>query len=332
MSTHDITSFDSEDAELRANIRRLVDMFGDTVSNLLNEEIYDLIEYVRVSTRTLRESPNPEMRGELIKKLDESSLWMVIRTVGAFTSYFHIANVAEQHPRIEFKGAAGARREWLEEVFARVREAKISKEEIGNVIDRLEVRTLYTAHPTEAARLSILSKLRRVGEMLNERSNPRLWESEIRRINRRLSEVIEEILQTDELRPTRPEPASEARNIMYYMEDVLAEMNREWALFNTLISNVEMTLVKSSMEIAGRYVDTLVDPSLIHIFEDIKEERNKTINELLRITEQENLLDHQLVLKRTLAVREYYVDPLNYLQVSLLLSINGVAAGLKNTG
>jgi len=90
--------------------------------------------------------------------------------------------------------------------------------------------------------------------------------------------------------------------------------------------------VKSSMEIAGRYVDTLVDPSLIHIFEDIKEERNKTINELLRITEQENLLDHQLVLKRTLAVREYYVDPLNYLQVSLLLSINGVAAGLKNTG
>jgi phosphoenolpyruvate carboxylase len=134
------------------------------------------------------------------------------------------------------------------------------------------------------------------------------------------------------------------------MEDVLAEMFKEWAFFNTFISNVEMTLVKSSMEIAGRYVDTLVDPSLHHIFENIKDERNKAVQELLKITGQENLLDHQPVLKRTLAVREYYVDPLNYLQVSLLarhrsaegedpsverallLSINGVAAGLKNTG
>jgi len=134
------------------------------------------------------------------------------------------------------------------------------------------------------------------------------------------------------------------------MEAVLAEMYEEWPFFNTFISNVEMTLVKSSMEIAGRYVATLVDPSLHHIFEGIKEERNRAVQELIRITGQENLLDHQPVLKRTLAVREYYVDPLNHLQVSLLarrrssddvdpsverallLSINGVAAGLKNTG
>ena len=134
------------------------------------------------------------------------------------------------------------------------------------------------------------------------------------------------------------------------MNGVLSEMLHEWSFFKTFISNVEMTLVKSSMEIAGRYVDTLVDTSLHHIFEDIRDERDTAIREVLHITDQENLLDHQPVLKRTLAVREYYVDPLNYLQVSLLarrrsakehdpqverallLSINGVAAGLKNTG
>jgi phosphoenolpyruvate carboxylase len=134
------------------------------------------------------------------------------------------------------------------------------------------------------------------------------------------------------------------------MADVLAEMLEEWPFFRTFISNVEMTLVKSSMEIAGRYVDALVDPKLHHIFDGIKSERNRAVREVLGITGQENLLDHQPVLKRTLAVREYYVDPLNYLQVSLLarlrasetvdstverallLSINGVATGLKNTG
>ena len=134
------------------------------------------------------------------------------------------------------------------------------------------------------------------------------------------------------------------------MDDVLGEMLEEWPFFRTFISNVEMTLVKSSMDIAGHYVHALVDSGLHHIFEGIKEERDRAVTEVLRITGQENLLDLQPVLKRTLAVREYYVDPLNYLQVSLLLrrrssdeidpsveralllSINGVAAGLKNTG
>ena len=220
MSTQDITQFDSEDADLRADIRRMGDMLGETLRNLWGEEIFEMVEYVRASTRTLRESPNTELRDELFKKLDESSLWMVIRTVRAFTSYFHLANVAEQHHRIEFKGVAGARREWLEEAFDRIRDADIPVEEITDVVNRLEVRPVYTAHPTEAARRSILNKLRRVGELLTDRSNPKLLESETRRIDRRLSEVVEEILQTDELRHQRPAPTDEARNIMYYMEDM----------------------------------------------------------------------------------------------------------------
>ncbi len=222
MNTQEISPFDSEDAELRADIRRMGDMLGETLRNLWGEELYDLVEYVRTSTRTLRDSPNPELREQLIKKLDESDLWLVIRTVRAFTSYFHLANVAEQHHRIEFKGIAGARREWLEEAFDRIREAKIPPEEISELVDRLEVRPVYTAHPTEAARRSILGKLSRVGKLLNERSNPGLLESEQRRLGRRLSEVVEEILQTDELRHARPQPIDEARNIMFYMEDMFS--------------------------------------------------------------------------------------------------------------
>ena len=220
MSTQDITQFDSEDVGLRADIRRMGDMLGETLLSLWGEEVFDMVEYVRASTRTLREAPNPQLREELFNKLDESSLWMVIRTVRAFTSYFHLANVAEQHHRIEFKGVAGARKEWLEEAFDRIRAADISVDEISNVVNSLEVRPVYTAHPTEAARRSILNKLRRVGELLNERSNPRLLESETRRIDRRLFEVVEEILQTDELRHQRPSPTDEARNIMFYMEDM----------------------------------------------------------------------------------------------------------------
>ncbi|MCH7969519.1 MAG: phosphoenolpyruvate carboxylase [Chloroflexi bacterium] len=220
MNTQEVTRFDSEDAALRADIRRMGDMLGKTLRTLWGDELFELVEYVRTATRSLRESPDPQLREELFAKIDESSLWLVIRLVRAFTSYFHLANVAEQHHRIEFKGVAGARREWLEEAFDRIREANVPVNEISDLIDRLEVRPVYTAHPTEAARRSILTKLRRVGELLDKRSNPRLLESELRRIDRRMAEVIEEILQTDELRHQRPLPVDEARNIIYYMEDM----------------------------------------------------------------------------------------------------------------
>jgi len=141
---------------------------------------------------------------------------------------------------------------------------------------------------------------------------------------------------------------SEAREAGF--GDQLTDMYENWAFFRTFISNVEMTLVKSNMDIAGRYVEALVDPELHHLYDGICDERERSVAEILNVTGQSELLEHQPVLKRTLAVREYYVAPLNYLQVSLLarkragqdddpqterallLSINGVAAGLKNTG
>jgi phosphoenolpyruvate carboxylase len=133
-------------------------------------------------------------------------------------------------------------------------------------------------------------------------------------------------------------------------EMLLAEMFAEWRFLQAMVSNIEMTLAKTDMGIAGRYVRNLVDPSLHHIFEDIAEEHGRTVKHILWLTGQKELLERLPVLQRSLRVREPYIDPLNYLQVmllsrqrraaefdpllrrSLLLSINGIAAGLKNTG
>jgi phosphoenolpyruvate carboxylase len=126
-------------------------------------------------------------------------------------------------------------------------------------------------------------------------------------------------------------------------------MYAEWRFLQTLVSNIEMTLAKTDMGIAGRYVQALVDPSLHHILDDIRQEHARTEAQIKALTGSSTLLEHAPVLQRTLRVREPYIDPLNYLQVlllsrlragdkdpllrrSLLLSINGIAAGLKNTG
>jgi phosphoenolpyruvate carboxylase len=130
---------------------------------------------------------------------------------------------------------------------------------------------------------------------------------------------------------------------------VLDEM-RQWAFFANLLGNVEMTLAKTDLRIAEFYVCNLVEPGLQHLFDDIRDEHDATVREVLRLLGTTTLLARHPVLRHTLSVRAGYLEPLHHLQVELLAqrrkvaepdadlsrallqTVNGIAAGLRNTG
>ncbi|HEX2152629.1 MAG TPA: phosphoenolpyruvate carboxylase, partial [Acidimicrobiia bacterium] len=132
--------------------------------------------------------------------------------------------------------------------------------------------------------------------------------------------------------------------------EVLGEMWDDWLFLQTFISNVEMTLFKTDLGITRRYVDRLVAPDHRHVFDRIRSEHQRTVEEVLRLSSQTELLSSNPLLRRTLHVRDAYLDPINHLQASLLarsrttdrldpllerailLTVNGIAAGMRNTG
>jgi phosphoenolpyruvate carboxylase len=135
------------------------------------------------------------------------------------------------------------------------------------------------------------------------------------------------------------------------LADDLAEMVGGWSFFGTLLGNVEMTLAKTDLRIAETYVSSLVDPSLHGIFQRISQEHARTLEEVLRLTGDRGLVGRHPLLRRTLETRAAYLNPLHRMQVemlsrrrrnagaddantqrALLLTINGIAAGLRNTG
>jgi len=213
------------DEALRADIRLLTTLLGQTLVRSEGQHLLDLVELVRGQAKVGALTDLPPAVDEQLRAMD---LPTTIRVVRAFTSYFHLANVTEQVHRGR---TLLAQREdgggWLERAVARISDAGVPADELAAAVSRLAVRPVLTAHPTEAARRSILDKLRRLANLLDQPDTAQR--------HRRLAEAVELLWHTDELRIGRPDPLDEARNGIYYLEglgsaavgDVLEELREQ---------------------------------------------------------------------------------------------------------
>ncbi|MBW4704884.1 phosphoenolpyruvate carboxylase [Micromonospora sp. RL09-050-HVF-A] len=209
---------DGPDAALRADIRRLGTLLGQTLARQEGRPLLDLVEEIRAQVRS--DAPAAAQR---LGGLDVTTGTKLAR---AFSTYFHLANITEQvHRARDLRRRRAIQGGWLDQAAKMIAERGVPAEEIAAAARRLAVRPVFTAHPTEAARRSILSKLRAIADELDtETANAILYgASDEGPANRRLAELLDLMWQTDELRLDRPDPTDEARNAIYYLRDLYAE-------------------------------------------------------------------------------------------------------------
>ena len=195
------------------------------------------VETLRRSVIRARDADEHERKTESI--VARWSLERAEEVAHAFTCYFHLINLAEEHHRARVlrtsAGGTGPMRESLAATVPALRR-RLGQRRLMEVLADLEIHPVFTAHPTEARRRAVVAAIRRVGDQLDRIDDPRASETERRESMRRLTEEIDSLWRTGQLRTSQVTPLDEVRSTMGVFDEtlfrVVPEIYRalDWAL------------------------------------------------------------------------------------------------------
>src|SRR2546429_1316910 len=205
------------EAGLRAEIRLLGQLLGETLREHEGLPLYELEESIRLRTKALRQQYDASDEAGLVDELGRIPLEDAARLVRAFATYFQLVNLAELERQARSLQESGDELGEFDRLLAACAAQHVPADRIEWVLHELDVRPVLTAHPTEAVRRSILDHQDRIGEELARLRAP-LSARERGRVRQRIATQVEVLWHTDEVRSVRPRVLDEVGNALFYLE------------------------------------------------------------------------------------------------------------------
>ncbi|MFO7320584.1 MAG: phosphoenolpyruvate carboxylase [Chloroflexota bacterium] len=220
------TELTTDLSALSADIRLLGNLLGQIIREQHGDEAFDLVEYVRASAKARRRD-NGKATASLATAIENLDLKQKDILIKAFGNYFQLINIAEDEQRIRVlrqREMQGPLDESIEAAVQSLVDAGYSADDMRALLDRVSIRLVLTAHPSEAKRKEVLVKLRHIATMLRTHDRSSLLERERRELEKGLLEEIEELWQT---RPTRATSATVADEVdfgLYFLTTVIMDV------------------------------------------------------------------------------------------------------------
>jgi phosphoenolpyruvate carboxylase len=220
-------------APLRCEVRELGAALGRVITRIEGREAFDTVESLRRLAKARRAS-DAEAEGLLARAVADLDPQAAFNQAMAFTLYFELVNLAEENFRIMLlrrRRVARARgpegglpiRESIEAAVMELKAAGVGSDQMQEILDRLGIELVFTAHPTETKRRTLLGKLRRLGAILRARAQPESTPDTSVLDAQTVEREIASLWLTDRSRTARPGVKDEARTGLWYFDTTLIE-------------------------------------------------------------------------------------------------------------
>ena len=220
----DIT-FEDKDQPLRDDVRTLGTLVGELLKDQGGDELFDVVENARL--RSIRRREGNEIPGEELAELvGDLDLSLAMQVIRAFSTYFQMVNTAEKVHRIRRRRAylqevGQYQPGGLEETMVKLKAAGLDLPALQNLLDRICIEPVFTAHPTEPTRRTILRKEQRIVRHLIDMLNPTMTVQETHTCLENIKLEMTTGWQTDENPSEQMTVADELEHVMFFMTDVL---------------------------------------------------------------------------------------------------------------
>ncbi|MGL3149630.1 phosphoenolpyruvate carboxylase [Microbacterium sp. A82] len=211
---------------MRADVRMLGALLGQVLRECGSPGLFEDVERLRLATIQAYEEESTDAFERATQIADSFTVQRADEVARAFTCYFHLVNLAEEHQRVrilrERAGKPGRENatDTVATAYAQLRR-EVGDDEARRRLEDLRFHPVFTAHPTEARRRAVSASIRRLSELLTQHDAASAGGSEEHRARRRMLEEVDTLWRTAPLRGQKPSPTDEVRTVMSVFDETL---------------------------------------------------------------------------------------------------------------